>query len=197
MAFRYPSGKKYTAPRSLHNNRFTHKKFGNRGMSLEEDLNETNEYYRSTGRCVIHKKPTPIQVVHVDYPKRSAAKITEAYFKQASTTDYNGIYRGRYVDFEAKETRNKTSFPLQNIHPHQAEHMRDVVKHGGISFLIIRFSAVNETYLYDASYFHWWYFEQHKRKSIPKSDIETYGSFLMEGYTPRLDYLATIDKIYF
>ena len=78
--------------------------FGKRGMNFEAEINATNEYYLSRGLAVIHKKPTPIQIVKVDYPQRSRAKITEAYFRQASTTDYSGVYKGHYIDFEAKET---------------------------------------------------------------------------------------------
>ena len=36
-----------------------------RGMSLEDDLNKTNNYYLDVDRAVIFKKPTPIQVVEV------------------------------------------------------------------------------------------------------------------------------------
>ena len=97
-------------------------------MTLEEDLNDTNEYYRDRKIAVIHKKPTPVQIVQVDYPRRSAAVIKEAYFKQASTTDYNGVYKGKYIDFEAKETQNPTSFPLKNFHQHQIQHMEEVIK---------------------------------------------------------------------
>ena len=100
--------------------------YSNRGKTLEDDLNETNQYYLAHGIAVIHKKPTPIQIVDVHYPKRSAAVIKEAYFKQASTTDYNGVYKGKYIDFEAKETKNCTSFPLKNFHDHQIEHMKHV-----------------------------------------------------------------------
>ena len=50
---------------------------GNRGMSLEEDINRSNRYYLTEDTAVIHKKPTPITIVKVDYPKRSAAKITD------------------------------------------------------------------------------------------------------------------------
>ena len=55
--------------------------FANRGMSFEKMINESNSYYLSMGLAVIHKKPTPIQIVKVDYPQRSRAKIVEAYFR--------------------------------------------------------------------------------------------------------------------
>ena len=90
--------------------------FSDRGMTLEQQINESNEYYLNHNIAVIHKKPTPIQIVKVDYPRRSRAVIKEAYFRQASTTDYNGVYRGYYLDFEAKETKNRKSFPLSLIH---------------------------------------------------------------------------------
>ena len=114
----YPNGKKRVAEKTGLASSSTRQSYGNRGMTLEEDINETNAFYCATGRGLIHKKPTPVQIVNVHYPKRSAAVITEAYFKQPSTTDYNGVYKGRHIDFEAKETRNKTSFPLSNIHEH-------------------------------------------------------------------------------
>ena len=67
--------------------------FANRGMTFEKMINDTNDYYLSRGLAVIHKKPTPVQIVKVDYPKRSRAKIVEAYFRQASTTDYSDFHR--------------------------------------------------------------------------------------------------------
>ena len=97
--------------------------------------------------AVIHKKPTPIQIVNVHYPKRSKAVINEAYFRTPSTTDYNGVYRGYYIDFEAKETKNKTSFPLNNIHDHQVEHMKSCFLQKGLVFLLIRFKMLDEVYL--------------------------------------------------
>ena len=80
----YPNGKKMTC-----SNTHGPTTFGDRGMNLEKDINTTNKYYLDMDRAVIHKKPTPVQIVKVDYPMRSAAKITEAYFKIPSTTDYN------------------------------------------------------------------------------------------------------------
>lgn len=118
-----------------------------RGMSLEDDLNTTNQTYLNKQLAIVYKKPTPIQIVKVDYPSRNKAKITEAYFRQASTTDYNGVYQGNYLDFEAKETKNKRTFPLSLIHKHQINHLRLVEAQQAISFVIIRFSSYNESYV--------------------------------------------------
>lgn len=174
-------------------------KYSNRGMSLEEDINMTNEYYLQENLAVVHKKPTPIQVVNVHYPERSAAVITEAYYRQASTTDYNGLYRGKYIDFEAKETRNKTRFPLSNIHEHQIQHMERVVKQGGISFVIIRFSTLDETYLFETEKLLPLWFAQFKggRKSIPYEVFSQDGHLIPFKYQARVDYLSIIDKLYF
>ena len=119
----------------------------NRGMGLEDDLNSSNEYYLINDIAVIYKKPTPIKVNKVDFKSRNDAVIKEAYYKVPSTTDYNGIYKGHYIDFEAKETENVRGFPLINIHPHQIKHIRNINKESGICFLIVRFSKLCKTYL--------------------------------------------------
>lgn len=171
--------------------------YSNRGMSLETDINATNEHYLVTNKANVHKKPTPIQVVKVNYPKRSAAVITEGYFKQASTTDYNGLYRNRYIDFEAKETKNKTSFPLSNIHEHQVQHMKSVIEHGGICFLIIRFTVYNETYYVLAEHFipYWDAQLNGGRKSIPLKEIKENSYLIPFNYQARVDYLKVIDRL--
>ncbi len=172
--------------------------YGNRGMTLEEDLNITNKQYREQNIAVIHKKPTPIQVVKVDYPKRSAAKITEAYYRKSSTTDYNGVYKGYYLDFEAKETKNKTTFPLGNFHTHQINHIKQAAEHGGICFTIVRFSTLNEVYLLDAPFLQKWWnqqFEEKGRKSIPYAAIKKECQAISYGYNPRIPYLDAVDKL--
>ena len=86
--------------------------FKNRGMFLENIINDSNTYYNSNDKCLIYKKPTPIKILHLDY---STNKITNAFFETQSTLDYNGVYKGYYIEFDAKECHNKTSFPLSNI----------------------------------------------------------------------------------
>ncbi|MCK0472074.1 Holliday junction resolvase RecU [Halalkalibacter sp. APA_J-10(15)] len=202
MAIHYPNGKRFNQGNVVNNASKKRSKpttlYSNRGMTLEDDLNMANQYYLADGRAIIHKKPTPVQIVHVDYPKRSAAVIKEAYFKQASTTDYNGVYRGRYIDFEAKETKNKSSFPLSNFHEHQVDHMEQVIQHDGIAFVILRFSFAEEIYLLEAKHLITFYRKKETdRKSIRKKDIEIYGHLIKIGYHPRIDYLEVIDSIYF
>lgn len=168
-------------------------------MTLEKDINITNQFYLDTGKAVIHKKPTPVQIVNVNYPKRSAAVITEAYFQQASTTDYNGLYRGKYIDFEAKETKNKTIFPLANIHEHQIDHMKSIIDHGGVCFMIIRFAAHDETYFMDAEkLFSYWDVKlKGGKKSISYEKVQQDSYLIPFRYQTRVDYLSIIDKLYF
>lgn len=187
----YPNGKKQINVATTKPKKDT----SNRGNMLESDLNESNQYYLTFNKALIHKKPTPVQIVKVDYPARNAAKITEAYFKVPSTTDYNGVYKGKYLDFEAKEL-HKCTFPFQNIHLHQIEHLDNVIKHGGIAFVIIRFSKLNEVYLLDAKYMIEKYYSS-TRKSLSYEQIKENGHFIQEGYRPRLDYLKVVDKVFF
>ncbi|MCI1882701.1 MAG: Holliday junction resolvase RecU [Sporolactobacillus sp.] len=196
MTVFYPNGKPYTGDQTDASS----VNYGHRGMTLEEDLNVTNHYYLENDRAVIYKKPTPIQIVHVDYPKRSAAKITEAYFRKASTTDYNGIYKGKYIDFEAKETTDKHCLPLKNFHSHQVDHMRRIRKHGGIGFIIVKFTYSGEVFLLDASIlFECWHAAQKPggRKSIPKKLFQERGHLVPQTYLPRIDYLRVVNEVYF
>lgn len=197
MIFRYPNGKPYQPKSEPKKKKQPSVIYSNRGMTLEDDLNETNKYYLENKLAVIHKKPTPVQIVNVDYPRRSAAVIKEAYFKQSSTTDYNGIYRGKYIDFEAKETKNKTSFPLQNFHAHQIEHMENILKQDGICFVIL--SAFDEFYFLEAEHLLTYWERQMNggRKSITMEELNNKGHIIPIGYQARIDYIKIIDKLYF
>ena len=168
--------------------------YANRGMNLEDDINNSNKYYLENDIAIIYKKPTPIKVVNVEYNNRINTKIKEAYYQIPSTTDYNGIYKGKYIDFEAKETKNKTSFSLNNIHPHQIDHLIKVRKHGGISFLIIRFTTLDETYILETKYLEE-FLKNDERKSIPYNYIKGNGYLLEYSYYPRIKYIDILDKI--
>ena len=190
----YPKGQKQLSRATRSQTMQTN--YSSRGMGLENILNQTNELYRLQKRAVIHKKPTPIQVVKVNYPTRSAAQITEAYFRQASTTDYNGVYKGRYIDFEAKETKNKTSFPLKNIHEHQLEHMKECCEQGGIAFVIFYFSSLKEYYLLEYKWIEKFVHDSStKRQSIPLTYIKEHGQSISLSLQMTLNYLDAVDSL--
>ena len=196
---KYPNGQKYQP--AAKKARTAHKSkedisisASNRGMNLEEDINLSNEYYRDRDIALITKRPTPINVVKVDYTK--GARITDAYFEKQSTTDYNGVYKGKYIDFEAKNTKSKTSFPLNNIEQHQIDHLKRVISHGGIAFFIIQFQMLNEVYLLDAKFvIDFW--ENGDRKSIPYEVFKKEGVTLKQGYNPRINYIDAVEAKYF
>ena len=195
---RYPNGKTYQKKDNVEQKKESaHRTLlsaANRGMSLEEDINLSNDFYRDAGIALINKRPTPINIVKVDYSK--GARITDAYFEKQSTTDYNGVYKGRYIDFEAKNTKSTTSFPLSNISEHQIIHLKNVLKHGGIAFFIISFQMKDEIYLLDASFVIDFY-EHGKRKSIPYDVFTKEGILIKQDYSPRLHYLDAVEALYF
>lgn len=169
-------------------------KYSNRGMELEEDINFANKYYLNNDIAVIHKKPIPIQIVEVNYPNRSSAMITKAFYKTPSTTDYNGLWNGKYIDFEAKETNSATSFSLNNIHEHQIEHMQKILIHGGITFIIVRFKKIDKTFILPFKKFIFFYDRAKNggRKSIKLSEFEETAFELSFNYKIRLDYITII-----
>ena len=180
----YPNGKKYTKKNEYIN-------YKNRGMNLESLINDANLYYLENNKAVIYKRPTPIGLVDVDYKK---GEIKKAYFKEKSTFDYNGIYKGKYIDFEAKESKSKTSFPLSNIHKHQINHLRNILNHGAISFLIV---SISDAYYLLKGEDLLFFIENNDRKSIPISFFEKHAKKINLKIRPILDYLEMVDEIYF
>ena len=72
-----------------------YKSFANRGMDLEYLINQANNFYLETDKAVIYKKPTPICITKSNYNNGQVS----GYFKEQSTLDYNGVYKGYYIDF--------------------------------------------------------------------------------------------------
>lgn len=191
MKVNYPTPKKNDSKNNI--------KTKSRGMLFEFELNKSNEYYLNTNKAVIYKKPTPIRIVKVEYPNRSHAKIVEGYYQTPSTTDYNGIYRGKYIDYEAKETEN-LSFSFKHISNHQVEHLKKIDLHGGIAFVIIFFKKVDKIFMIDIKPFYKLYKAglNGGKNSIKYTEIENIGGLeVSKGYSPYVDYLKQVDILYF
>jgi len=163
--------------------------YANRGMELENDINITNKYYIDNDIALIYKKPTPIRVTKTNYQNM---RIIDGFFETPSTLDYNGIYKGYYIEFDAKETKSKTSYSINNIHKHQIEHIKKVIRHKGIVFLIVRFTSLDKYYILkgkDLIEF----IKENDRKSIPLSYFEENCYKVDIKYAPRLDYIKIVD----
>ena len=115
---------------------------GLRGSTLEGLINRTNDSHREKTLALIQNVPTPITPITIDKESRH---ITLAYFEQKSTVDYIGAVQGIHVCFDAKECAAST-FPLQNLHPHQIAFMKEFEEQGGVSFIILSFTRKNEIY---------------------------------------------------
>ena len=169
----------------------TWKSRGLRGSTLEDMINHSNEVYREKKLALIQKIPTPITPITIE---KSTRHITLAYFDQKSTVDYIGAVQGIPVCFDAKECAVKT-FPLQNLHEHQIRFMKEFEEQGGIAFIILHFTALDEMYYVpfrDLEKF-WKRMEAGGRKSFIYDEVDkTYQIHASRDIL--VHYLETIQK---
>lgn len=162
---------------------------GLRGSVLEELINYTNEKYRQQKLALVQKIPTSIKPVRFDKTKRH---ITLAYFDQKSTVDYIGVVQGIPICFDAKECA-KDIFPLQNIHEHQVEFMKNFEKQQGIAFILIYYSSRNILYYmrFEELYRFWMRAQNGGRKSFRFDELDErfFMKFFHGCYVPYLDAL--------
>ena len=165
----------------------------NRGMDFEHAVSQSCSFYDENKIAILSKRPTPIKILKTDY---KIGRITDAVFEKQSNTDYNGVYKGRYIDFECKETLSKTSLAFHNIPLHQIKHLKKVLYHNGIAFFLIYFKVLDEVYLVDASIIVNKY-ELGEKKSISYDEIKKSGHLVKQGFSPRLNFIDIVDELYF
>ena len=153
------------------------------GAKFEDKLTKQFEEYRKEKKAYIFKIPTEFVVL------RKGAKIISAYpKKQSPCLDYIGILpNGKSIVFEAKTTKNTSSFPLKNIKPYQFELIKEINHYVDCVFFIIEFREMNETYLVSGNAI-LDFKENNTRKSIPYKEFKNIG-ILMED----LDVLKYIN----
>ena len=105
-----------------------------KGMALEKRVNACNLRYRKQKFALIEKIELGFRI------------SSRGLIPLVSTVDYRGmIKRGDHtsgIAFDAKETKNKVSFPLKNIKDHQIEYLRHVNYIGGEAYLLIQFTEL-------------------------------------------------------
>jgi recombination protein U len=151
------------------------------GNELEKRATKANFSYRKDKKALILKVATPIILTK------------KGLVASSSTVDFTGLIKGgRFLAYDAKETQNKTSFPLKNIHQHQLHYLELVEELGGIAFFLIHFKKVheNKAFITPISLVHKYMFEE-TRKSIPLSifkkewlvDIDNYMEKILDDIT--------------
>lgn len=164
----------------------------NRGMGLENLIEYTNNIYRTKRWAVVNKRPTPVKILRIN----RNGKI-EGHLEKASTVDYEGVYRGRAIQFESKSTKEANRFPLANFHEHQIEHMRACMQQGAMVFAIIEFVRHDVRFYVPAKVVldAWDKAKAGGPKSIP------FEEFVLTCYTipstrgVPCDYLAIVDRV--
>lgn len=140
----------------------------NRGMFLETIIERTISYFTMRKIAHLSKRHLPIKVFSFK------GNRVEGWIKSRTQTDYYGIYRGHYLDFEAKQTK-EMSLPLSNIKKHQLSHMQQVHKYGAVVFLIVYFQRNDTIYLLPYEALKKFFELDTKRQSIPINFFKEHG----------------------
>jgi len=145
--------------------------YSRRGKSLEKIVNKANMKYRLEKKAIIYNIPLPVMMTG------------EGLIPKSAPTDYIGSIgpNGKAIAFDAKETKNATSFPLQNIHAHQLNFLTYFGYTGGISFFLIWFRESNEAYKTPVTFIND-FIKNNKRKSIPKEEFKEEWKINLEDY---------------
>ena len=119
----------------------------NKGLYLEQWVEQANSAYMKKGLAIITKIPTPWKVLRTYNPYTKQYKITNAFPEKKSTVDFGGTSSKQSIWFDVKSTKNKTRYPLANIYGHQQEYLLNVAKQGGKAFFLIHSSELKKTWL--------------------------------------------------
>ncbi|MEM5606500.1 Holliday junction resolvase RecU [Bacillus cereus] len=165
---------------------------GNRGMAFEKLINLSNEMYQREGVALINKRPTPVKVL-----KSTGGRVLNGFYEAKSTVDYDGVYKGWAVAFEAKSTQSLTRFDLSNIAQHQLDYLEKAEKMGAICFFLIEFSKDQTVFLVPASVIQSYVRMSHQpngKKSISRADFDIYGYLVEQTERAPVDYLQYVDE---
>lgn len=175
--------------------RLPNKNYANRGMDLEHILTMAHQVYMKKGMAAIIKIPTSWKILWKNYG--GYRQPIKAFPTEKSWLDYIGIIDGVAVTFDAKETNNKTSFPLSNVKAHQITAMTCWQKSGGVAFLLVWWKQKNEVYLlpYEVLIKAWDEAQKGGRKSIAYKQFEKEAIRIHSGNGVYFDWIAAY-KLY-
>lgn len=114
----------------------------NKGTEFEKMINEQNEIYKAQNIAVINKRSTPMVIKGT-----KKGMFLCVFDKKKSTVDYDGVYQGKSIQFDAKSVLDIPRFDLRLLEDHQREHLQACYDLGAACFLLIWFTQVNEIYM--------------------------------------------------
>lgn len=158
----------------------------NRGKDLEALVIQSNHVYRMRQEALIHQAHAEVKTI-----RGAGGQIVKTFYKGKVGLDFYGVYDGKYITFDTKQTANKTSFPLSNIEHHQYNTVVETDKAGGIAFLLVRFSYWGETYYLSAEQLRYWW-TQKERKSIPYQWFKDNCKVVRSQSAAALDWLSVV-----
>jgi recombination protein U len=161
-----------------------------RGDSFQQIINAANEQYFNRGWAVI------LEVT----AKASQKANGQFYYKKKTiathSLDYLGGVDKLAITFDAKETRERTRFPLKNIKQDQIDVARAFSKHG-YSFFLVNFVMLGKCYRLNMDVLNE-YWDDYTAKAGPSSiPIEIFKEKCDLVKPERgilIDYLAGIEK---
>ncbi|WP_408954749.1 Holliday junction resolvase RecU [Natroniella sp. ANB-PHB2] len=167
--------------------------YANRGQGLEDMIESSNQQYFFQERALVQKVPTPVKVLNIN---SRTGKISNGFYEKKSTVDYIGLFEGYPIAFDAKQTKVETRFDLSNVEEHQYYYLADWAKNGGISFLVVYFSSLDEFYYLPFKLLdrYWQGVLQGGRKSIPYDEFKERWKIKPKGLI-LVDYLSTLKEV--
>lgn len=165
--------------------------YANRGKKLEMLLEMTHNQYRNGQYADIRKIHPPVDILKVTGNK------VEGKLARANWVDYSGIFKGKAIVFDAKESTIER-WPLKNITDSQYELLKSWHKHGAIAFLLIAFwlPKKNEPEIYILSFeqlgLAWMVQENGGAKSIPISYFRERCIRVKSSGKYTVDYLSSM-----
>ncbi len=112
----------------------------NKGMYIEELMNNTAMYYDENRICYIEKRFLPI------IPLSITNNIVKGKLIKKSSVDYCCVYKGKYIDIELKQT-DEDEFDIRKIKNHQLNHLEKINYYKGKAYLMIYFFKRDVIYM--------------------------------------------------
>lgn len=160
----------------------------NIGLDFEEEVIQSCNYYKEIDKALIYKRPTPTKII-----KKVNEKHFVGSFVEKSTTDFVGVYKGKYIDFECKRTLNEY-FLVNQIKEHQINHLLKVAELGGLSFILLEMSYQEKIYLIPSDVLKIAVEEKTTRFTI--EFLDRYAVEVKQKINPRVDFLSAVDSAF-